>query len=403
LRCSLGGRAGQPALADGDAPRRRELRRFPRSGSARGGDRALVPRAVASTPITGTALGRLVASFGGRLTVAAYPDSVSVTALVPPDRVSQTVRALTGDYFAPVTTAAGLQVAQQDVSEDSLYRSYDPEDAIEDALGTSLFSQGPLHDGVLGTPDGYRAATLDQVRAFAERAFRPSNAILVLSGNVDAAALTAVATRDGAPAGAERPIVQRAQLPPQPLTRRGNASGIGLGWVGPPIADESSATALDFISDALFSPDTGIVQKAIGTRKATVSGRFVTFRDPGLFLVTISGEDAAAVRPLVERALADAAKPMAPAAFAAARSGFIYRMLADLETPDQTAETVGWYTVEGDGAYAPSGSAGRGRYFANVASLTPKGVAATVARYLRVAPAVVTLTEQPPSGEKKRS
>ncbi|HTJ27394.1 MAG TPA: insulinase family protein [Candidatus Limnocylindria bacterium] len=358
----------------------------------------------ASAPITGTPLGRLVAGFGGRLTVAAYPDSVSVTALVPPDRVAQTLRALTGDYFAPVTTQAGFELAQQDVGQDSLYRSYDPEEAIEDALGSSLFGQGPLHDGVMGSPDGYRAATLDRIKAFAERAFRPSNAILVLSGNVDPAALSAVATREGASQqGAERPIVQQPLRIPSPVSRHGNASGIGLGWVGPPIADESSATALDFISDALFAPDSGSIQKVIGNRRATVSGRFVTFHDPGIFLVTISGQDAAAVRPLVERALADAAKPMAPAAFAAARAGFIYRMLADLETPDQTAETFGWYSVEGNAAYAPAGNLDRSLYFKNVAALTPKSVAATVARYLGVSPAVVTLTEQPPSGGNKGS
>lgn len=360
----------------------------------------------ASAPITGTPLGRLVQGFGGRLTVAAYPDSVSITALVPPDRVTETVRALTADYFAPVTTQAGLQLAQRDVGEDALYRSYDPEDAVEDALGTALFSAGPLHDGVLGTPDGYRGATLTQVRSFAERAFRPGNAILVLSGNVDASALNAVATREGAQPGAEQPVVEARHADPAPLNKTGHAGGIGLGWVGPPIADESAATAMDFIADALFAPDTGLVQKAIGSRKATVSGRFVTFHDPGIFLVTISGEDAAAVRPIVERALADAAKPMTAAEFAAARAGFVYRVMADMETPVETAETLGWYTVEGNAPYAPSGT--RSRYFAAAGALTPASVAATVRHYLGTAPAVVTLTErqQAPtgqSGEKQRT
>ena len=359
-----------------------------------------------SAPITGTPLGRLVQGFGGKLTVAAYPDSVSVIALVPPDKVNQTVRALTADFFAPVTTQAGLQMAQRDVGEDALYRSYDPEDAVEDALGSALFSAGPLHDGVLGTPDGYRGATLDQVRAFAERAFRPANAILVLSGNVDASVLGSIATRDGSQPGSEQPIVEARHVDPAPLTRAGHAGGIGLGWVGPPIADESAATAMDFIADALFAPDTGLVQKAIGTHKATVSGRFVTFHDPGVFLVTISGPDAAAVRPIVEHALADAAKPMPAAAFAAARAGFVYRVMADMETPVETAETLGWYAVEGNAAYAPSGT--RSRYFAAAGALTPGGVAATVAHYLGTAPAVVMLTEQPQTptgsnGDKKRT
>ncbi len=238
-----------------------------------------------SAPITGTPLGRLVERYGGRLRVAAYPDSVSISALVPPDRVAQTVRAMTADYFAPVVGASGLELARRDVGEDAFDRSLDPEQALEDALGSALFASGPLHDGLIGTPADYAGASLAQVRAFAERAFRPANAVLVLTGAVDAAALSAVATREGAPAGAEPPVAQVPQPPPAPLNRRGNAAGIGLGWVGPPIADDASATALDFVADALFAPGTGTVAKAIGNRKASVSGRFVTYHDPGVFLV----------------------------------------------------------------------------------------------------------------------
>jgi predicted Zn-dependent peptidase len=353
-----------------------------------------------STPVTGTPLSRLVERYGGRISVAVYPDSISVTALVPPERAVDTVRAMTADYFAPVVAQDGLTLAQRDLAEDAVYRSFDPEQAIEDLLGSALFASGPLHDGLIGTPNGYRGATLAQVRAFAARAFRPANAILVLTGDVDAAALSAVASRAGAQAGAEAPTAEVAQPAPAPLTRTGNAAGTGLGWVGPPIADEAAATALDFAADALFAPG-GTVAKAIGARKATVSGKFVTYHDPGVFLVTISGDDAAAVRPLVARAVADAAKPMDPAAFAAARAAYTYRILASIETPSDQAGTYGWYSVEGDPAYAPAEGAPGGRYFGLAAALTPAGVAQTVARYLGPAPAVVTLTSQPPAGGRK--
>ena len=369
----------------------------PQPGIAR-----LAAAAVAgSAPLTGTPLSRLVERYGGRISVAAYPDSVAVTALVPPERAVDTVRAMTTDYFAPVVGQDGLTLAQRDLAEDAVYRSFDPEQALEDLLGSALFASGPLHDGLIGTPNGYRGLTLAQTRAFAERAFRPSNAILVLTGAVDAGALSAVAGRDGAQPGAEAPAAEVAAGPsPAPLTRSGNATGTGLGWVGPPIADEAAATALDFAADALFGPG-GTVDKAIGSRKATVSGKFVTYHDPGVFLVTISGDDAEAVRPLVARAVAEAAKPMSPAAFAAARAAYTYRILASIETPSDQAATYGWYSVEGNPAYAPAEGAPGGRYFDLAAALTPAGVARTVARYLGPAPAVVTLTAQPPASGKK--
>ena len=351
-----------------------------------------------SAPITGTPLGRLVDRFGGRVSVAAYPDSGAVTALVPPDRAAETVRAMTADYFAPVVTPDGFALAERDVSEELLVRSYDPADAIEDLLGTALFGAGPLPAKPATDLSSIRALTADTVRAFAERAFRPGNAILVLSGNVDSSVLHEVAARDGATAGAEPAFAQPLRpAPATPFRFEGHADGTGLGWIGPPITDEASATALDFVADALFAPQAGIVQRALAQRKVTVTGKFVTYRNPGVFLVTVSGDDAAAALPIVERAVADARKPMTAAAFASARAGFIYRLLAQMETPSELADTYGWYAVEGNPAYAPSEAGLHGRYFGVAGKLTPAGVARAVSRYLGPAPAVVTLVKAMPA------
>jgi predicted Zn-dependent peptidase len=364
--------------------------------AAPGLSRLAAATVAASTPITGTSLGQLVERWGGRLSVAAYPDSVAVTAMVPPDRAAQAVRAMTADYFAPVVTSAGLQLAQRDIGEDAIYRSFGPE-AIEDALGTALFANGPLHDGSIATVAGLSAIKLDRVRAFAERAFRPSNAVLVLTGDVDRTALAAAGSRAGAAnTDAEPAITQTPRPAAQPVRREGNVAGTGLGWIGPPIAAEADATALDFVADALFAPRTGVVAKALGARKVLVTGKFVTYRNPGIFLVTISGDEAAAARPVVEKALADAAKPMSPAAFEAARAGFVYRLLSEMETPADVADTYGWYTVEGAPAYAPAEGGTRGRYFSLAASLTPAAVAQAVAKYLGPPPAVVTLVKAAP-------
>ena len=58
---------------------------------------------------------------------------------------------------------------------------------------------------------------------------------------------------------------------PQPVATTGAESGQGLGWAGPAITDEREATALDFVSDYLFRPDTGTVQRAIAGTKSSVS------------------------------------------------------------------------------------------------------------------------------------
>lgn len=355
----------------------------------------------ASSPITGTPLGALVAGYGGRLSIEAFADSVSVTAVVPPERVAATVRAMTADYFAPVVTDQGLKLAQDDAAESAEFEALVPQDAVEDALGAALFAGGPLHDGTIGTAAGLRAVRIGDVRAFAERAFRPANAILVLTGDAGASALDAVASRAGAPAAgpaaaAEPPVVQRRRNEPEPLRRTAETRGIGLGWAGPPIADEADATAMDFLADALFAPRTGVVAQALGDRRAAATGRFVTFRDPGLFLVTVTGEDAEAARPIVERAVASATHPMPAAAFEAARAAYVYRLLQSMETPADLASVFGWYAVEGDPAYAPAEAGGDNRYFRLARALTPQAVARAAERYLRAPPAVVILAPPAP-------
>src|SRR5580658_2894742 len=68
----------------------------------------LAAKAVAaSVPITGTPLGRFVSQMGGKLSIAGYPDSVDVSALVPANRAADVVRLMTSVYFTPVLTAAG--------------------------------------------------------------------------------------------------------------------------------------------------------------------------------------------------------------------------------------------------------------------------------------------------------
>jgi predicted Zn-dependent peptidase len=194
------------------------------------------------------------------------------------------------------------------------------------------------------------------------------------------------------PAATSAPAARTAGT--EPLRRTGIVGGTGLGWLGPPIADEPAATAMDFLADALFAPKTGAVAKALGTRKAAVTGKFVTYHDPGVFLVTITGDEAAAARPIVEQTVAGAAMPMSVAAFEAARAAFVYRLLAAMGTPAEVADTYGWYAVEGDAAYAPAEGGLRGRYFSLAAALTPASVAQAAARYLAVPPAVVTITKR---------
>lgn len=353
-----------------------------------------------SAPITGTPLGRYIGELGGRIAISSFPDSVAISALVPAENAASVVHAMTVSFFAPVVTADGLKLAQRDVGEEAFFRQFNAEQTIDDALAGALFRDGPAHYPSLGPSADVSKVTLDRVKAYAERAFRPSNAVLVVTGAVDASVVsTAVPGRPGTARDAEPQLEAHLVPQPQPIATTGVETGQGLGWVGPAISAEREATALDFISDYLFRSDTGMVQRAVAATKSTVSGKFVTYHDPGVLLVTISGGDVAATRKLVDDALTNIRKPLDKSTFTAARDAFLYHMLSDIQTPGGMADTLGWYTVEGNQTYAPGAGGATSRYLAVAGSLTPAFVAQTVTKYLGRPGAVVAIeakkTEKP--------
>jgi predicted Zn-dependent peptidase len=345
-----------------------------------------------SAPITGTPLGRYISELGGRIAISSYPDSIAISALVPAESAASVVHAMTVSFFAPVVTAEGLKLAQRDVGEEAFFRQFNSEQTIDDALVGSLFSDGPPHFPSLGASADVSKISLDQVKAYAERAFRASNAVLVVTGAVDSSVVaTAVPGHVDAATHPEAPAAAHLVPQPQPVATTGVEQGQGLGWIGPAIASEREATALDFVSDYLFRPDTGVVQRAAAATKSTVSGKFVTYHDPGVLLVTISGGDVPAARTFVDDALEAVRKPLDKRTFTAARDAFFYHMLSDIETPGGMADTLGWYTVEGNQAYAPGLGGTASRYFETASSLTPAFVAATVNKYLNRPGAIVAV------------
>ncbi len=350
----------------------------------------------ASQPVTGTSLSAFVHEAGGRLSISTYPESIAISVVVPADRAADAVRAMTRSYFSPVMSEPGLLMARRSVIEDGTVRAYDHGAAITDAIYAALFAGGPAKIPPYGSSGTFSTLTMDAVRTYAERAFRPANAVLVVTGAVDPSVLSAALPgRDDAPAGAEKPAPETLASVSGPVAARGAEPGFGLGWAGPPISDEREATAFDFIADYLFYPDTGVVQKAVRDSGSSVVGTFVTYHNPGVFLLTATGGDQATVRTAVDAALQAIRRPLSRAVFEAARHQFIYHILSDGETPAELADTYGWYAVEGNAKYAPGEGGISGAYLSAANALTPEFVAATAVKYLDRPGVSISVAPQP--------
>ncbi|MGA8535479.1 MAG: hypothetical protein WB615_15325 [Candidatus Tumulicola sp.] len=356
----------------------------------------LAATAAAVVPLaSGKSLVDLVRSVGGELNINVYPDIVGIGAIVPSSATRRTVAALTAAYFAPAVDASAVKTAQRDAAVLAVQQRYSVDLTLHDLLFKQIFSSGPAHYSPL--PDSVAEIARiapDNVSAFAKRAFRSGNSVLTLAGNVDASSIDAVTDGSGDTA-MDSPFDSVLSGAAGTTTASGSVQGAGLAWVGPPISDEKAATALDFVADYLFRDETGVVARAIGPQDAYVTGQFITLHDPGVMLVTIGGSDGKKAKQQVLDQLAKMENPMDAQTFGAAREAFLYHIASDTQTPQEQADNLGWYAVEGREDYAP-GDAG-GEYERTARTLDPQYVSEIVRKYL-TRPVTVNLITTLPKG-----
>jgi predicted Zn-dependent peptidase len=351
----------------------------------------LAATAAAAAPLaSGKSLVELVRSVGGVFDINVRPDIVGIDAIVPATAARRVVAAMTAAYFSPSIDENAMKAARTDTVVQAVQQRYTLDAALQDALYAQIFDTGPAHYPPI--PNSItqitHVSTADVV-AFANRAFRSTNGVLTLSGNVDISAVNAVT--DGTDKGTmDAPFDSSLAPTSAPVTATGEIDGTGMAWVGAPIIDEKAATALDFISDYLFREDTGVVSKAVeaGDTDDYVTGRFITLHNPGITIVTIGGTDEKSVRQHVVDALAKLQQPLDAQTFTNAREAFLYHVAADTQTPQDQADNLGWYAVEGNAPYAPGSQSGA--YERAARSLDPQYVADVVKRYLHN-PVIVNL------------
>jgi predicted Zn-dependent peptidase len=359
----------------------------------------LAATAAAVAPLaSGKSLYALVHTVGGELNIEVYPDIIGIGAVVPAPASRRIVAAMTAAYFAPSVDDTAVKTARANAAVLGVQQRYESDTTLHDLLFKQIFTAGPAHYPPLPTTvSQLTSITTAQVNAFAKRAFRAENSVLTLTGNVDASSVTAVTDGNG-PGAMDPPFDSKLAGVPNSATVAGAVDGVGLAWIGPPIADQKAATALDFIADYLFREQTGVVSKVLDRSQsdALVLGQFITLHDPGVMVVTIGGSNEKQTEKNVLDALDALQHPMDVQTFNAAREAFLYHVAADTQTPQQRADNLGWYTAEGALDYAPG--IANGNYEQAARSLDPQYVADVVRRYLRK-PVIIDLVATTPQKE----
>jgi len=118
------------------------------------------------------------------------------------------------------------------------------------ALLDNLFPENhPYHGAVIGSMQDLSAATLDDVRGFAEQYYAPSNATLCIAGDFDEIHVRALIEKYFGPLRAQgKPQRQQSGNYPSPRALRTvidepvDVAKVTLGWVAPPAFTQEQAT-----------------------------------------------------------------------------------------------------------------------------------------------------------------
>lgn len=347
-----------------------------------------------------------VRAHGGEVGVSIFQTATEFVVLAPADAAPALADALMHAVFKPSIDDAALDAARTRLAAEQADAAQSTQQVLRDKAFASVFTAGPLHDSTLGDAKFVQTASLLEVRAFAARSYVAGASAVIALGNGDADALRAhiAAAAPASENGGAMPASTVATPSAQPTTISSpdvDVPGVALAWSGPPISDRRAATAMDFLSDYLTDPKTGVFAAAASsaTAGASIDGQFVTLENSGLFFVSASGTGVAPSA--MEKALRDALDPVLSRAlskdrFAQALAAYETRLLRQMDSPQGLADNYGWYFAQGAPSYAPSAtdvSLG-GEYFAAAASLTPDYVRDVARRYLGATPIVVEVSPQ---------
>lgn len=348
--------------------------------------RVALATVAASSAAHDFSLAQRINRMGGHLSLNVYPDMATIGVSVPAAHAREVVQAMIKAFGAPLVTQDGFKQGLRDAAVAGQMARFDPDRRLHDELFAQLFVSGPARYA----PVPLDAAALTKlsfqdVRAFAQRAFRDANTIVSLVGNAGG-----IAVPSGSAAALDAPVDSTPAGPSQSRTMKSDVSGIGIAWTGPPIADAKAAAAMDFVADYLFNAETGTVAASVAnSAESFAGGQFVTLHRPGVLLATFSGKNAAKLRDRTLDAIAALRSPLDAQTFERARMAYRYHALAQVQSPLAMADNLGWYAAQGDVSSAPGERSGA--YLRSVDALDPAYVAQIVRTYLHD-PAVVELT-----------
>lgn len=298
---------------------------------------------------------------GARFNATTGEERVNYFLTLPRDSIVGGLEFLAAALMSPLFLPDELEREREVVLGEYDRRESDPFFSAEQALGALQYGDQWPRKNTIGDRRVIATATPAQMRAIQERFYVPNNAALIVTGDVNPAAVFALAERvlGGWPRRPD-PFAGAARPPLPPIARDTalvveapvSAVTVLLRWNGPSARRDRAATyAADVFSDALNAPGSRLQQRLVDSGLwLGVLVNYYTLDDTGP--ITISGQTTAERFPEAMRALERELAQLGDSTYVRpeelrhAQAGRAVSSAFGLERASDLAHTIGfWWSV----------------------------------------------------------
>src|SRR5262245_32425847 len=330
-------------------------------------------------------IARETKALGGYLNAYTYYERTVYHTVVPAENVKQALDIQADALLHPTFDAAELKREIEVVLQENNRKLDNPSAVASEKLYAAAFQEHRMRRWRIGTPEGLRALTRDDVVAYYTNHYQPSNTILTIVGRVNIEEIIAevakiygdVADIQGAP---DAGPAEAAQSSVRYGSQRGpiEQAHIALGFHGPDILS-SDARALEVLASVLGDGRASILNQYVRDEKGLItngSASHHAFRDLGFFEIDFETSKPVEAQIAVLAELENIKKSgVTNEAVGRAKALIAQNYYHHVETVQGVADDLGFYEALGDWKNSAE-------YIAAIKKVTPADVLRVAKQYL---------------------
>jgi zinc protease len=305
-------------------------------------------------------IARQTQSLGGYLNASTYYDRTVYHTEVPAENLKQALEIQADALFNSVYDAGELKKEIEVVLQENNRKLDNPPAVTAEKLYETAFQQHRMKRWRIGTPDGLRALTRDDIVAYVKKYYRPSNIILSIAGKVDVEETIAEVVKLYGSVPADDSALERDSSPAEPDQKE-----MRYGWQRGPI--EQSHIALGFHTSGVLSDEARaleVLAAILGEGRASIFNRYVrdekglitsgsaglnAFQDLGFFEVDFETDKALEAQTAVLAEIENVKKNgVTKEQLARAKALIAQNYYHQLETVDGLAQDLAYYEALGN-------------------------------------------------------